>query len=341
MAAGKSAAAAALAERLGLEARDSDAEVEAAAGEPIAEVFESEGEAGFREREERAGARPARSRRRRGRPRRRRAREREGARGAGWPPGRLVRRRRGDRLGAGEPGRRAPAGERPRGVLAALRRAPAPLRVGRQGGPARRRRARPRRPPRPGSPRCARRPACAWSGPSRLRAPTRPSSGPAPPGSLDAVRASHPGEVPERSFRIVDRRGRGAPSRADAGARDVDRGRGTASVKTMAEAERVLRELAKAGARRDDLVLAVGGGVVGDLAGLLRRHLPARRPGGAGPDDAGRPGGLRLRRQDRGGPARGARTTSAPTTSRWPCWPIPRCCAPSPPRRWRPGSPRS
>ena len=54
MAAGKSAAAAALAERLGLEARDSDAEVEAAAGKTVAEIFESEGEAGFREREERA-----------------------------------------------------------------------------------------------------------------------------------------------------------------------------------------------------------------------------------------------------------------------------------------------
>lgn len=38
--------------------------------------------------------------------------------------------------------------------------------------------------------------------------------------------------------------------------------------KTMVEAERVLRELAVAGARRDDGVLAFGGGVVGDLAGF-------------------------------------------------------------------------
>ena len=38
--------------------------------------------------------------------------------------------------------------------------------------------------------------------------------------------------------------------------------------KTMTEAERVLRELAQAGARRDDGVLAFGGGVVGDLAGF-------------------------------------------------------------------------
>ena len=38
--------------------------------------------------------------------------------------------------------------------------------------------------------------------------------------------------------------------------------------KTLAEAERVLRELAAAGARRDDGVIAFGGGVVGDLAGF-------------------------------------------------------------------------
>jgi shikimate kinase / 3-dehydroquinate synthase len=38
--------------------------------------------------------------------------------------------------------------------------------------------------------------------------------------------------------------------------------------KTMAEAERVLRELARAGMTRDDHVVALGGGVVGDLAGF-------------------------------------------------------------------------
>jgi shikimate kinase / 3-dehydroquinate synthase len=38
--------------------------------------------------------------------------------------------------------------------------------------------------------------------------------------------------------------------------------------KTLAEAERVLRELAGAGARRDDGVIGFGGGVVGDLAGF-------------------------------------------------------------------------
>ena len=39
--------------------------------------------------------------------------------------------------------------------------------------------------------------------------------------------------------------------------------------KTLGEAERLLRELAAAGARRDDLVVALGGGVTGDLAGFV------------------------------------------------------------------------
>jgi shikimate kinase/3-dehydroquinate synthase len=43
---------------------------------------------------------------------------------------------------------------------------------------------------------------------------------------------------------------------------------GTETSKTIAEAERVLSDLANAGARRDDCVLAFGGGVVGDLAGF-------------------------------------------------------------------------
>ena len=40
------------------------------------------------------------------------------------------------------------------------------------------------------------------------------------------------------------------------------------SSKTMAEAERVLRELARAGMTREDHLVALGGGVVGDLAGF-------------------------------------------------------------------------
>ena len=47
------------------------------------------------------------------------------------------------------------------------------------------------------------------------------------------------------------------------------------SAKTMAEAERVLREMARLGLTREDHVVALGGGVVGDLAGLCA-HLYQR-----------------------------------------------------------------
>jgi shikimate kinase/3-dehydroquinate synthase len=57
---------------------------------------------------------------------------------------------------------------------------------------------------------------------------------------------------------------------------EVDPGEGA---KTMAEAERVLRELARAGMTREDHVVALGGGVVGDLAGFCahtyQRGVPA------------------------------------------------------------------
>jgi shikimate kinase/3-dehydroquinate synthase len=50
------------------------------------------------------------------------------------------------------------------------------------------------------------------------------------------------------------------------------------TAKTMAEAERVLRELARGGMTREDHVVALGGGVVGDLAGfcahLYQRGVP-------------------------------------------------------------------
>ncbi|HXV05299.1 MAG TPA: bifunctional shikimate kinase/3-dehydroquinate synthase, partial [Solirubrobacterales bacterium] len=53
---------------------------------------------------------------------------------------------------------------------------------------------------------------------------------------------------------------------------EVEPGEGA---KTMAEAERVLRELARAGMSREDHVVALGGGVVGDLAGFCA-HLYQR-----------------------------------------------------------------
>jgi shikimate kinase/3-dehydroquinate synthase len=56
---------------------------------------------------------------------------------------------------------------------------------------------------------------------------------------------------------------------------EVEPGEGA---KTMAQAERVLRELARAGMTREDHLVALGGGVVGDLAGfcahLYQRGVP-------------------------------------------------------------------
>jgi 3-dehydroquinate synthetase/shikimate kinase len=60
-----------------------------------------------------------------------------------------------------------------------------------------------------------------------------------------------------------------------AGRVELEPGEGS---KTMAEAERILRELARAGITREDHVVALGGGVVGDLAGfcahLYQRGVP-------------------------------------------------------------------
>ena len=57
MGAGKTTVAAKLAERLGWEWADGDAEVEAAAGRPVAQVFAEDGEAAFRELEEQVASR--------------------------------------------------------------------------------------------------------------------------------------------------------------------------------------------------------------------------------------------------------------------------------------------
>ena len=85
--------------------------------------------------------------------------------------------------------------------------------------------------------------------------------------------------------------------------------------KTLAEAERVLRALARAGMQRGDTLLAFGGGVVGDLAGSARRPTSAawrwctcRPPWSrrSTPRTAARPEST----------SRRPRTTSAPSISR-------------------------
>jgi shikimate kinase/3-dehydroquinate synthase len=93
-------------------------------------------------------------------------------------------------------------------------------------------------------------------------------------GLLDTLPARRPeldgdaGGDPDRWFGVVDAEAaRHHRERLPALAGMIEVAGGEAA-KTLSEAERVLRELAQAGARRDDGVLAFGGGVVGDLAGF-------------------------------------------------------------------------
>ncbi len=74
------------------------------------------------------------------------------------------------------------------------------------------------------------------------------------------------GEPPLLRHRL----GRGGPLRRARSSRSRPGSRSSRAkaAKTMAEAERVLRELARAGMTREDHVVALGGGVVGDLAGF-------------------------------------------------------------------------
>ena len=85
--------------------------------------------------------------------------------------------------------------------------------------------------------------------------------------STDA-REVTPDDLPARIFCVADdevlRRHRALLPRCEA----TIGVQGAESSKTIAEAERILGELASAGVRRDDGVLAFGGGVVGDLAGF-------------------------------------------------------------------------
>jgi shikimate kinase/3-dehydroquinate synthase len=87
-------------------------------------------------------------------------------------------------------------------------------------------------------------------------------------GLLGSAMESLPEALPARIFTVADR------AVLERHARLLPRSEATIEVegaeasKTISEAERVLRELADAGARRDDCILAFGGGVVGDLAGF-------------------------------------------------------------------------
>ena len=86
-------------------------------------------------------------------------------------------------------------------------------------------------------------------------------------------------------------------------------------------AERVLRGLAAAGMDHDDHVVALGGGVVGDLAGFCAAIYQRGVRGRAGADDARRAGRLRLRRQDRRRPAGGQELRRRLPPAARPCSP--------------------
>jgi shikimate kinase len=146
-------------------------------------------------------------------------------------------------------------------------------------------------------------------------------------GLLDDAREALPGDLPARTFCVADSAALTHHGRLLPRAQATLEVEGAESSKTIAEAERILRELAAAGVRRDDCVLAFGGGVVGDLAGFWLRRPWSRR---STAHMAARPGWT----------SRKPRTTWGPTTSRSPCSPIPPCSPHCPARSSRPASSR-
>jgi shikimate kinase / 3-dehydroquinate synthase len=87
-------------------------------------------------------------------------------------------------------------------------------------------------------------------------------------GLLEDARDAAPEDLPSRIFCVADSAALEHHARLLPRREATIEVEGAESSKTIAEAERVLRELARAGARRDDGVLALAGGVVGDLAGF-------------------------------------------------------------------------
>jgi shikimate kinase/3-dehydroquinate synthase len=273
MAAGKTRAAEAIAERLGLGVIDTDQLLERELGEPIASFFEREGEAEFRRREERlvvsaldalagqvGGASSV------------------VALGGGAIEIEAVRRALRQHLpvwcdvdaetaweraqGSGRPlavdreafSRRF-ASRRPRYEEAA--RAILPARAAEAAG------------------RAAPWLAALREAPSvrLIWADSATGSYPAAVGEgaislFDLAAGAVPGALPERVFRIADAEVLSLHERLLPAGEATIEVEGSEASKTLAEAERVLGELARAGARRDDCLLAIGGGVVGDLAGF-------------------------------------------------------------------------
>jgi 3-dehydroquinate synthetase/shikimate kinase len=87
-------------------------------------------------------------------------------------------------------------------------------------------------------------------------------------GMLGAAMEVLPDALPARTFCVADKAALERHARLLPRREATIEVEGAESSKTIAEAERILRELAGEGARRDDCLLAFGGGVVGDLAGF-------------------------------------------------------------------------
>ena len=273
MAAGKTRAAEAVAEKLGLGVIDTDDLLESELGEPISSFFEREGEAEFRRREERLVVSVLNAL----------ASQVGGpssvvALGGGAIESEAVRRALGDHMPVWCDVDEGTAWERASGSAR-------PLAANREEFSERFERRRPiyetlARAILPAAARDAAGPAAPWLAamqgtPGVRMAWAESESGSYPAmvgegaiGLFDDAREVLPEDLPSRAFCVADdealRHHRQLLPRAEA----VIGVQGTETSKTIAEAERVLSELSDAGAKRDDCVLAFGGGVVGDLAGF-------------------------------------------------------------------------
>jgi 3-dehydroquinate synthetase/shikimate kinase len=264
MGAGKSNAARAAAAALGEEALDADEEIERELGEPIASVFERDGEAAFREREEELVPRLL---------------ERGGviSLGGGAVESARVREALRGHVAAWCRVDEPLAWERSRGTAR-------PLAADREAFAERHRERLPRyeevaRAVLPEGGSDLGRQAAPWLAALRARpdlrlAWARSASGgypavvgPGAPELLEAPEVSATLRV-ARWFAIGDSGALDRHRDALPACEAVIEVEASEERKTLAEAERVLRELAAAGARRDDGAIAFGGGMVGDLAGF-------------------------------------------------------------------------
>jgi shikimate kinase/3-dehydroquinate synthase len=87
-------------------------------------------------------------------------------------------------------------------------------------------------------------------------------------GLLDDAREALPDALPARTFCVADDDALKSHRSLLPRNETIIGVQGAETSKTIAEAERILGELSDAGAKRDDCVLAFGGGVVGDLGGF-------------------------------------------------------------------------